>query len=138
MKTTMDRGSGAVLTEITVGIGERDARSVALERTDKHAYGCRIGQERFVFRSARPDPRAAPRGPGVELRHTNENDDAAPMHLEEVPGCPGLIRSVQFEQPLHLHIERMDERWYWCSIGDHEFSVKRVGRDRGGLELVRA
>ena len=105
-------------------------------RTGKHVYGCRIGQDRFAFHSGAQDPRTASHGPSVELRHTNENDDAAPMHLEEVPGCPGIIRSVRVEQPLHLHIERRNEHWYWCSIGYHKLAVRRVGRDQDRLELV--
>ena len=90
MKTTLLRGSDTVFSEIAVA--ERDARAVAIERIDKHTYECRIGGDRFLFRSARPDPRAAPRGPGIELRQTLRGDDAAPVHLEEVPGNPGSSR----------------------------------------------
>lgn len=138
MKTTLLRGSDAVLSEITADIAGHGARSVAIERIDKHAYECRIGEDRFIFRSARSDPHSAPRGPGIELRHTNRRDGAVPMSLEELPGRPGLVRSVRFAQPVRIHIERMNERWYWCCIGDHEFSMKSLGRDRADVELVRA
>ena len=136
MKTTLLRGSDTVFSEIAVA--ERDARAVAIERIDKHAYECRIGGDRFLFRSARPDPRAAPRGPGIELRQTLRDDDMAPVHLDEVPGNPGLIRSVRFEGPLDLHIESMNERWYWCRLGRHEFSISALGSRSAGVELVRA
>ena len=89
MKTTLLRGSDTVFSEIAVA--ERDARAVAIERIDKHAYECRIGGDRFLFRSVRADPRAAPRGPGIELRQTLRGADSAPVHLEELPGNPGLI-----------------------------------------------
>ena len=136
MKTTLLRGSDSVFSEIAVA--ERDARAVAIERMDKHAYECRIGGDRFLFRSVRPDPRAAPRGPGIELRQTLRDDGAAPLHLDEVPGNPGLIASVRFEGPLDLHIERMNEGWYWCRLGRHEFSMTSPGRRSAGVELVRA
>ena len=58
MKTTLLRDSDTVFSEIAVA--ERDARAVAIERIDKHAYECRIGGDRFLFRSVRADPRAAP------------------------------------------------------------------------------
>lgn len=138
MKTTLLNGFRAVLGEITVGIAECDARAIAIERIDKHMYECRIGEDRFVFRSVRSHPHTPSRGPGIELRYTHRSDGAAPADLEELPGRPGLVRSVRFARPVDLHIERMDERWYWCSIGDHEFSMKRLGRDRAGIELVRA
>ena len=136
MKTTLLRDSDTVFSEIAVA--EHDARAVAIERIDKHAYECRIGGDRFLFRSARPGPRAAPRGPGIELRHTLRDDGGAPVHLEEVPGNPGLIASVCFEGPLDLHIERMNEGWYWCRLGRHEFSMKTLGSRSAGVELVRA
>ena len=136
MKTTLLRDSDTVFSEIAVA--ERDARAVAIERIDKHAYECHIGGDRFLFRSTRPDPRAAPRGPGIELRRTLRDDDAAPVHLEEAPGSPGLIASVRFEGPLDLHIERMNEGWYWCRFGRHEFSMKTLGGRSAGVELVRA
>ena len=135
MKTTLLRGSDTVFSEIAVA--EHDARTVAIERIDKHAYECRIGGDRFLFRSVRPDPRAAPRGPGIELRQTLR-DDAAPVHLEELPGNPGLIASVRFEAPLDLHIEQMNDRWYWCRLGRHEFSMSALGSRSAGVELVRA
>ena len=84
MKTTLLRGSETVISEIAVA--ERDARAVAIERIDKHTYKCRIGGDRFLFRSARPDPRAAPSGPGIEFRQTLRDDGATPIHLEELPG----------------------------------------------------
>ena len=136
MKTTLLRGSDTVFSEITVA--EHEARAVAIERVDKHAYDCRIGGDRFLFRSVRPDPRAAPRGPGIELRQTLRGDNAAPVHLEEEPGNPGLIASVRCEEPLDLHIEQMNEGWYWCRFGRHEFSMKTLGGRSAGVELVRA
>ena len=136
MKTTLLRGSDTVFSEIAVA--ERDARAVAIERIDKHAYECRIGGDRFLFRSVRADPRAAPRGPGIELRQTLRGDGAPPVRLEELPGNPGLIASVRFEEPLGLHIEQMDEGWYWCRFGGHEFSMRSPGRRSPGVELVRA
>ncbi len=136
MKTTLLRDSDTVFSEITVA--ERDARAVAIERIDKHAYECRIGGHSFLFRSARPDPRAAPRGPGIEFRHTLRGHGAPPVRLEELPGNPGLIASVRFEEPLGLHIERMNEGWYWCRFGRHEFSMKTLGGRSAGVELVRA
>ncbi len=136
MKTTLLRGSDTVFSEIAVA--ERDARAVVIERIDKHAYECLIGGDRFLFRSARADPRAAPRGPGIELRQTLGDDGAAAVHLEEVPGNPGLIQSVRFEEPLDLHIESMNEGWYWCRLGRHEFSIRALGRRSTGVELVRA
>ena len=90
------------------------------------------------FAASVPDPRAAPRGPGIELRHTLRGDGAAPVRLEELPGNPGLIASVRFEGPLGLHIERMNEGWYWCRLGRHEFSMKTLGGRSAGVELVRA
>ena len=136
MKTTLLRGSDTVFSEIAVA--ERDARAVAIERIDKHAYECRIGGDRFLFRNASPDPRAAPSGPGIELRQTLRGDDAAPVHLEELPGNPGLIASVRFEGPLDLHIERMNEGWYWCRFGRQEFSMSTLGSRSAAVELVRA
>ena len=136
MKTTTLHGSDTILSEIVVA--EHAPRAVAIERVDKHAYECRIGEDRFVFRSARSDPRAAPRGPGIELRQTLPSDDSAPIDLEEQSGHPGLLRSVRSGKPLDLHIERMDDSRYWCRIGGHEFSMTRVGRRSAGVELVRA
>ena len=136
MKTTLLRDSDTVFGEIAVA--ERDARAVAIERIDKHTYECRIGGDRFHFRSVRADPRTAPRGPGIELRQTLRGTDSAPVHLEEAPGSPGLIASVRFEGPLDLHIERMNEGWYWCRLGRHEFSMRALGRRSAGVELVRA
>ena len=136
MKTTLLRGSDTVFSEIAAA--ERDARAVAIERIDKHAYECRIGGDRFLFRSAPPDPRTAPSGPGIELRQTLRDDGAVPVHLEEVPGNAGLIRSVRFEGPLDLHIENMNEGWYWCRLGRHQFSMRAPGRRSAGVELVRA
>ena len=136
MKTTLLRGSDTVFSQIAVA--ERDARAVAIERIDKHTYECRIGGNCFLFRSVPADPRAAPRGPGIELRHTLRVDGATPVHLEEVPGNPGLIASVRFEKPLDLHIEQMDEGWYWCRLSGHEFSMSAPGRRSAGIELVRA
>ena len=138
MKITLLRGTRNVLDQITVGIGERDARTVAIERIDKHAYRCRIGEVPFLFRSARPRDGARPRGPGIELRRTDRSDDAAPVDIEEVPGRPGVIQSLRFAQPVHLHIEQLNEDEYWCGIGDYQFSMKRIGPGSDTIELVRA
>ena len=135
MKTTLLRGSDTVFSEIAVA--ENDARAVAIERIDKHAYECRIGGDRFLFRSAPPHPRTTPSGPGIELRQTLRDDATAPVHLEEVPGNPGLIASVRFEGPLGLHMERMNDGWYWCRFGQHEFSMSTLGSRSAAVELVR-
>ena len=136
MKTTTLHGSHNILSEIVVP--ERAPRAVAIERVDKPAYECRIGEDRFVFRSARSNPRTAPRGPGIELRQTLSSEDPVPIDLEEQPGQPGLVRSLRSGKPLDLHIERMDDSRFWCRIGPHEFSLTRVGERSAGIELVRA
>ena len=137
MKITVLRRTRDVLDQITVGIGERDARTVAIERIDKHAYRCRIGEVSFRFRSARPRDRARPGGPGIELRRTDRSDAASSVDIEEVPGRPGVIQSLRFAQPVHLHIEQLDEHEYWCGIGDHQFSMKRLGSGSDAIELLR-
>ena len=103
MKITVLRGTRDVLDEIAVGIAGPDARAVAIERIDKHAYRCRIGRDEFLFRSARARHEERLHGPGIELRHTTAG--AAPVDIEEVPGSPGVVRSLRFERPVHLHIE---------------------------------
>lgn len=138
MKTTLLRGSNTVVTEITAALAAHDPDFVSIGRLDKHAYVCRIGENRFVFRTVTPDRNAAPRGPGIEFRHTLRGDTPKPVYLEEIPGRPGLIGSVRFEGPLHLHIERMDQHRYWCRMGEHEFSVTAPGRSSAGVELVSA
>ena len=138
MKTTVLRGTRDGLDEITVGIADSDARAVAIECIDKHAYRCHIAEVPFLFRSACPRDGARPRGPGIEFRHTDRSADAAPVDIEEVPGRPGVIQSLRFPYPVHLHIERMNEHWYSRAIGGHQFSMKRIGRGSDGLALVRA
>lgn len=136
MNTTLLRGSHDVLSEITVA--EDSPRPIAIERLHKHAYHCRIGEDRFLFRTPRSNPKQPPRGPGLALRRTMPADDPTPTALEHLPGRPGLIRSVQFAQPLAIHIERMSETQYFCRIGEHEFAVVATGRRSAGVELVRA
>ncbi len=138
MKTTLLRGSDTVFSDITADMPARNSRAISIKRIDKHTHACRIGDRRFVFRSARSSPRETPRGPGIELRHTREGVGPAPLDLEELPGSPGLVRSVRFEGPLDLHIERLDERRYWCRIGEHGFSIASPGRRSAGIELVGA
>ena len=138
MKTAVLRGTRDVLDQITVGIADSDTQPVAIERLDKHAYRSRIGEIPFLFRSTRPRGVARPREPGIELRHTDRSADTAPVDIEEVPERPGVIQSLRFAQPVHLHIERIDEDEYWCGISDHQFSMKRIGSGSVGIELVRA
>lgn len=136
MNTTLLRGSDHVLSEITVA--EHAPRAIAIERVDKHAYRCRIGEDRFLFRTPRSDPRQPPRGPGLALRRTLQADDAGPTELRDLHGHPGLIQSVEFRQPQSIHIERMSPTEYFCRIGNHEFAVVATGRRSAGVELVPA
>lgn len=136
MNTTLLRGSDHVLSEIAVA--EHDPRAIAIAQLHKHAYHCRIGQDRFLFRTPQPDPKQPPRGPGLALRRTRQAHDPAPTGLEHLPGRPGVIRSVEFEQRLGIHIERMSQTQYFCRIGDHEFAIVATGRRSAGVELVRA
>ncbi|MDE0174225.1 MAG: hypothetical protein OYH76_01710 [Defluviicoccus sp.] len=136
MNTTLLRGSDHVLSEITVA--EDSPRAIAIERLHKHAYHCRIGEDRFVFRTPRSDPKQPPRGPGLALRRTLQADDPTLVELQDLPGRPGVIQSVEFQQPLAIHIERMSQTRYFCRIGDHEFAIVATGRRSAGVELVRA
>ena len=136
MNTTLLRGSDHVLSEIAVA--EDSPRAIAIERLHKHAYQCRIGEDRFLFRTPRSDPKQSPRGPGLALRRTLQADDPAPTDLQDLPGRPGVIRSVEFQQPLGIHIERLSQTQYFCRIGNHEFAVVATGRRSAGVELVRA
>ena len=138
MQTTLLRGSDTVIGEITTQVAAQDPDFVSIRRLDKHTYVCRVGENRFVFRTVTRDPKTAPRGPGIELRQTLTGSAPKPLDLEEIPGRPGIIGCVHFEGPLHLHIERMDDRRYWCRIGDHEFSVTAPGRSSASIELVSA
>ena len=38
------------------------------------------------------------------------------------------------EDKVHVHIERMDEKYYFCRIGHHSFHLRCVGR--GSVEIV--
>ena len=136
MNTTLLRGSDDVLSEITVA--GRSPRVIAIERLHKHAYQCRIGEDPFLFRTPRSNPRQPPRGPGLALRRTLQADDLSPAELQDLPGHPGVIQSVEFRQPQSIHIERMSPTRYFCRIGDHEFAVVATGRRSAGVELVRA
>lgn len=138
MKTAFLHGSSSVFSEIIAEIAAPIFRAVSIKRLNKHTYVCRIEDRRFVFRTPRTDPRQPPRGPGIELRHTLPDADAPPADIHEIRGRPGVIRGVVFDSPLRLHIERMDDRSYWCRIGDHEFSVTAPGTRSPGVELVSA
>lgn len=136
MNTTLLRGSDHVLSEITVA--EHAPLAIAIERLHKHAYQCRIGEHRFVFRTPRSDPKQPLRGPGLALRRTLRADDPTPVDLQDLPGRPGVIQSVEFRQSQSIHIERMSPTRYFCRIGDHEFAIVATGRRSAGVELVRA
>ena len=137
MKTTLLRGSDSVFSEIAVP--ERDARAVAIERIDKHAYECRHRRAPLPL-SQRPCGSAGGTPPAVRVSSSGTRCGATARRRFGSKSCrgnPGLIASVRFDGPLGLHIEQMDEGWYWCRFGGHEFSMRALGRRSAGVELVR-